>query len=263
MRTTETYKKDIDNLCERGRQLMLGLYNELRDEFEDSFKKLDPKIKADIEKESFKDKYNAWYNESLAVIKQLLPERYNDFKSYYKLEKRKELSYETYTVSDYFINIQVTRNGYEVIAQPQNVISKFEQQLKIVESLRSRFDSSLFEIKQLLQADLFDSELDAARELLKNGFLRASGAICGVILEKHLGQVCTNHSLSLRKKNPAINDYNQLLKDENVIDVPTWRLIQRLADIRNLCDHNKEREPKKDETEDLINGVDKVIKELF
>ena len=107
------------------------------------------------------------------------------------------------------------------------------------------------------------SELDAARELLKNGFLRASGAICGVILEKHLGQVCTNHSLSLRKKNPAINDYNQLLKDENVIDVPTWRLIQRLADIRNLCDHNKEREPKKDETEDLINGVDKVIKELF
>ena len=132
-----------------------------------------------------------------------------------------------------------------------------------MESLRSRFDSSLFEIKQLLQADLFDSELDAARELLKNGFLRASGAICGVILEKHLGQVCTNHSLSLRKKNPTINDYNQLLKDENAIDVPTWRLIQRLADIRNLCDHNKEREPKKDEIEDLINGVDKVIKELF
>ena len=122
-----------------------------------------------------------------------------------------------------------------------------------MESLRSRFDSSLFEIKQLLQADLFDSELDAARELLNNGFLRASGAICGVILEKHLGLVCTNHSLSLRKKNPAINDYNQLLKDENVIEVPTWRLLQRLADIRYLCDHNKEQEPKKDETEDLIN----------
>ena len=126
MRTTETYKKDIDNLCERGRQLMLGLNHELRDEFEDSFKKLDPKIKDDIEKESFKDKYNAWYNESLAVIKQLLPELYNYFKSYYKLEKRKELSYEAYTVSDYFINIQVTRNYYEVIAQQINVISKFE-----------------------------------------------------------------------------------------------------------------------------------------
>ena len=58
MRTIETYKKDIDNLCKRGRQLMLGLYNELRDEFEDSFKKLDPKFKAEIEKESFKDKYS-------------------------------------------------------------------------------------------------------------------------------------------------------------------------------------------------------------
>lgn len=29
MRTIETYKKDIHNLCERGRQLMFGLYNEL------------------------------------------------------------------------------------------------------------------------------------------------------------------------------------------------------------------------------------------
>lgn len=262
MRTIETYKKDIVNLCQRGHRLMYGLCNELKDDFP-GFKKMDPQLRQEIEKESFRDNYHGWYNESLIIIKQLLPERYEDFRSYYKIDKRKELSYETYTVSDYFIKIQVTRNGYDIVAEPKNVINKFEQQLKIVESLRSRFESSLYEIKQLLQADLFDSEIDAARELLKNGFLRASGAICGVVLEKHLNQVCKNHSLTTRKRNPAINDYNQLLKDENVTDVPMWRLIQRLADIRNLCDHNKEREPQKDEIEDLIKGVDKIIKELF
>lgn len=262
MRTIDNYKKDIEKLCDRGR-LMLRLYNELQDDYKESFDKLDPKLRANIEKESFKNKYNAWYNESLALIKQLAPERFEDFKSYYKREKRKELTYETYTVSDYLIGLQSKRYGYEVVAEPKNVVSKFEQQLYIVQSLKERFDSSLYEIKQLLQAGIFDSEIATARELHKKGFLRAFGALCGVVMEKHLYQVCTNHNLPIKKKNPAINDYNQVLNDNNITDVPTWRLIQRLADIRNLCDHNKEREPKDDEIEDLINGTDKILKELF
>ena len=69
---------------------------------------------------------------------------------------------------------------------------RFNTQLKILESVRTRFDTSLFDIAQLVRADLFDSELDAARELAKNGFLRGAGAIAGVILERHLAQVCAN-----------------------------------------------------------------------
>jgi len=34
-----------------------------------------------------------------------------------------------------------------------------------------------------------------SRELIKNGFLRASGAIAGVVLEKHLEQVYINHNI--------------------------------------------------------------------
>ena len=114
-----------------------------------------------------------------------------------------------------------------------------------------------------MRADLFDSELDAARELAKNGFLREAGAIAGVILERHLAQVCANHSVRVRKKDPAINDLNQPLKDAGVLDVPAWRQIQRLGDIRNLCDHNKHREPTKEEVIELIDGVDKISKTLF
>jgi hypothetical protein len=63
-----------------------------------------------------------------------------------------------------------------------------------------RFESSLFEIRQLVQADLFDSVLGYARELLKHKFLRAAGAIAGVVLEKHLRQVCFDHSIMITKK---------------------------------------------------------------
>lgn len=140
---------------------------------------------------------------------------------------------------------------------------KYKTQFEILKSAELRFESSLFDIKQLIQADLFDSELDSAKELFKNGFLRGAGAISGVVLEKHLSQVCNNHRVTIRKKNPSISDSNDLLKNNNVIDVPSWRFIQRLGDLRNLCDHNKEREPTKEEVNELIHGVEKVSKTIY
>jgi Asp-tRNA(Asn)/Glu-tRNA(Gln) amidotransferase B subunit len=81
-------------------------------------------------------------------------------------------------------------------------------------------------------------------------------------LEHHLSQVCENHNLAIKKKATLI-DYYQTLKDNDVIEVATWRFIQRLGDLRNSCVHNKEKEPKKEEIEELIDGVDKITKTLF
>ena len=55
------------------------------------------------------------------------------------------------------------------------------QQVHILSAVENRFESSLFDMRQLVQADLFDSELDAAKQLLQNGFNRASGAMAGVV----------------------------------------------------------------------------------
>lgn len=256
------YKKDLENLIEKGYSLYRGLFYELRDELKSEFNKLSKEEKSEFAKHSFKDKYNEWYNEALAVIKQLAPERLDDFKSYYKIGKRKELTYETYTISDYMIGLIRTRLD-KVIVSTTSVINKFEQQFYIVKSLKSRFESSLYDIKQLLQADVFDSEIDSARELCKKGFYRAAGAICGVVIEKHLSEVCVHHDIKVTKKNPVINDYNELLKANNVIDVATWRNIQRLADIRNMCDHHKNVDPTKENIEELIEGTDKMLKTIF
>ena len=65
------------------------------------------------------------------------------------------------------------------------------------------------------------------------------------------------------EKAPVIRDYNDVLKNEGVIDIPTWRFIQMLADIRNLCDHNKTEDPTKENLKDLIDGTDKIIKMVF
>lgn len=251
------YQKDIDRLISDSEELWMGLFYELKDEYKDEYNSLSEEQKERFSQYSFTDKYNEWYNESLSVIKQLIPERYDDFVGYYKASKRKALTYETYVISDYLIRLST------VTLSKKSVVRKFQQQINIVKSLKERFNSSLYDIKQLLQADIFDSELESASELCKKGFYRAAGAVCGVVIEKHLQQVVISHGLSISKKHPTINDYNDLLKNNNIIDIATFRRIQLMGDIRNECDHNKNSEPKKESIEELIDLTNKLIKNVY
>ena len=210
------------------------------------------------------DEYQSWYSEALACVRQLIPDRVDDFVSYYRpASNRKEITASNYTMTDYLRRISVSWGGGDLIVGPDSAISPMYQQHKIIEGLTKRFDSTLFDIKTIVQADLFDDELKAADELNKKGFCRGAGAGAGVVLESHLAAVCGRHNLASRRKAPSIADLNELLKGAEVIEVPTWRFIQHLGDIRNLCDHKKPKEPSRTEVQDLIDGVRKVSKTVF
>jgi len=208
--------------------------------------------------------YEIWYSESYAIIKIILPDRVIDFSKMYYDDKTKNglKNYFQYTLPK-SEGIDWDLGGYIPPEKIDIAKSIFDSQIGILKSCEKRFESSLFDIKQLLQSDIFKSELDAARELNKKGFTRGAGAVAGVVLEGHLSQVCINHKIPVKKANPAINDFNQLLKDNGIIETPTWRFIQHLGDLRNLCDHKKQKEPTKEEIEELIQGVDKISKTLY
>ena len=186
--------------------------------------------------------YEPWYSESLILLKQVLPDRVSDFERCY----------------------QVIKNYSFMIDKYDEPLIKIQQQVGIIKSAQQRFESSLFDIKQTLQADLFDNELDAATELNKNGFHRGAGAIAGVVLEGHLGQVCQNHNITIQKQKPTINDLNQALYNNSVkiIDLKEFQRIQLLGNIRNNCDHSTPVKPTKEDVEDLIEGTKKIIKNV-
>jgi len=208
----------------------------------------------------FSTGYEAWYSECIAVIRQLLPDRLAAFKDNYEKPKvRKEIDYENYVIKDYMLGLRVTLRG-DVKVGTDAAIPKMKNQCAILGAVEARFKSSLFEIRQIVQADLFDSEISSARELHNNKFYRAAGAVAGVVLEKHLAQVCNDHNITVSKKNPTIGDLNEALKAAGTIDVPQWRHISMLGDIRNICDHNKRQEPTDGQVTDLIDGTDKVLK---
>ena len=268
MNNLEQYKGDLERLIAKGKKLETAMDYECEPrEFKEALREqLDEEsIEALIrDLPSFHVEYQAWYSEAQTLVRQLLPNRLDDFSSYYERPKtRKSLTYESYRISDYLLSLQRLGPGKKVIVDTSAAIPRFEQQLAIVKAVKNSFESSLFKISQLVQADLFDSELEAAKALVKNGFTRAAGALAGVVMERHLAQVCDNHGITLRKKTPTIADFNEALKTADVVDTPQWRFNQHLADIRNQCAHNKGAEPTKEDVNELVAGVMKLTKTLF
>lgn len=261
----DRFRKDLDRLIERSKDIQASA---MRHADPEDFKEqllvamggdLDKVAKFDKNLPRFAVAYEAWYSEALPVIAQLLPTRLADFKSYYEVPKsRRELNNMTYTIHDMIQGLSIERAGVLVSAG----LTRVTGQINILKAAEQRFESSLFEIRQLVQADLFDTEIDAARELLKNRFTRAAGAVAGVVLEGHLKQVCDDRSIKLAKAKPTLAVLNDALKDAGTIDVPQWRFNQHLADIRNSCDHARNPEPTVDQVRDLIDGTAKVLKTI-
>lgn len=254
---SERYKADLNELVLRGKHIAVALQYDCD---------ATNAIKSGLKKEELPDPradYQAWYSEALACVQQLLPARVEDFVSYYKpIKPRKTLNWQTYTMSDYLIGATVySSNSGKWSVPTGSALTAIYNQYQIVEGILSHFDSTLFDIRALVHADLLDDELEAAEVLNSHGFARGAGAVAGVVLEAHLAAINGNHSIKFTKT-ATISILNDGLKKENVIDVATWRFVQHLGDLRNKCDH-KGVEPTKEEVKELIEGVRKITKTLF
>jgi hypothetical protein len=257
----DRYKKDLESLSANGHALLQVMKGEC---FPGRFKKPGSKEKLKA-LPAFRNSYQSWYSEAKVLVKQLLPDRLSDFVRHYEKPKsRKEITCDNYKIEDFLQRLTVKSSGIfsEVVVGPAAAFPQFQQQLAILDSVKACFQSSLFNIRKLVQADLFDSELDAAKELAKHKFTRAAGAMAGVVLERHLGEVCENHNVRVPKR-PTISVLNEALKDANLIDIPQWHFVKHLGSLRNLCDHSNATEPTLEQANDLLAGVAKIVKTLL
>lgn len=267
---TKKFSEELKRLIKEGDSLHMAIQYDCHPrEFEERLGEVFSEDEEKIEKyiadlPTFRDDYQKWYSEAQAVIKQVLPDRLSDFTSYYEYPRvRKDISFKNYMVKDYLQGLAITRSDGRVLVGGDAAIPEFVQQLNIVKAAKGALESTLMDLKAVLQADLFDTEIETAGALAKAGYLRAAGAICGVVIEKHLTQVADTHNIKIAKKNPGISDLAQLLRSSNVITLAQERFIQSLADTRNVCSHAKGREPTKDEITELVEGTSKVLKTIF
>lgn len=246
MNTSEKIKKELKELLDEYQELL------------DLTKKDDDIVK-------FGTKYQAWYSRAYKLVEALAPERLSEFVSYYLADrKRKSVNVENYVIQDYIKggDLVFKFSSKQSFNSHNRVFILTVNQFQIIESLTSRIDTVLQDVTGHLFAEIQDSELKAARQLEKIS-KRAAGALAGVVLERHLQRVAVNHNISISKRNPTISDLNEPLKTAGIYDMPTWRKIQYLADIRNLCSHQKDTEPTEEQVTELIDGVNAVIKNIF
>jgi hypothetical protein len=266
MNTKGEFKKELINLYNDGLSLLKQetIRNDIRKQNETRKKKKN--TGNNNNSPSIQVSYNKWYTVALPLIKLLAQERYNDFTSFYKLAKRKSNYYSTfeYTISDYLNNDrEALKIGLDNFDEFDTFSIKFQNQLSILNACIENIDTLLFDIENILQYNMYKSELETATGLLKNDFVRPAGALAGVVLERCLKEICIKHETKLSRKKPTIADYNEALKTAGVIDQILWREVQYLGDIRNYCDHPLEREPRKDEVEYLISETAKIIARII
>ena len=139
----------------------------------------------------------------------------------------------------------------------------YERHLSVLERLRAIFLAAkedfeggyLQSSKSLIQAEVFDSELEQARELFTNGYHSAAAVIAGVVLETTLRELCDRFSIPHGK----LDRMNAELAKKKAFNRLVQKRITALADIRNSAAHGKTDEFNESDVEGMIKDVERFV----
>ena len=112
-------------------------------------------------------------------------------------------------------------------------------------------------VKNLIQAEVFDNELEQAVELLAAGYASAAAVIAGVVLETALRNLCVEQKISISK----LNKMNEELAKAGTYNALTQKRITALADIRNNAAHGNLDKFTKNDVETMIEEIQRFISE--
>ncbi|WP_201611996.1 DUF4145 domain-containing protein [Psychrobacter immobilis] len=113
----------------------------------------------------------------------------------------------------------------------------------------------LTSLKNLIQAEVFDSELEQAQELLSSGYKLAAAVIAGVVLETTLRDICLQNNLALGK----LDKMNADLAKAGIYNKLQQKRITALADIRNSAAHGKPEEFSDDDVTIMIRDIEQFL----
>jgi hypothetical protein len=113
----------------------------------------------------------------------------------------------------------------------------------------------LSSIKTLVQAEVFDSELEQANELFCNGYYTAAAVIAGVVLETALRELCDRKGIPHGK----LDKMNADLAKADVYNKLNQKKITALADIRNSAAHGKPDQFTDQDVDNMIKDVNQFL----
>ena len=110
-------------------------------------------------------------------------------------------------------------------------------------------------IRNLIHAEVFDTELEQAEELLVARYHAAAAVVAGVVLETTLRQMCEDNHLDLGK----LDKMNADLAKAGVFNKLVQKQITAWADIRNNAAHGKTDQFTRDDVSAMIRDVRRFV----
>lgn len=117
----------------------------------------------------------------------------------------------------------------------------------------------LVSVRNLVQAEVADSEIDQATELLDAGYSTAAAVVAGVVLETTLRTLCAANGLSIGK----LNKMNDDLAKAGVYNSLKQKNITAIAAIRNSAAHGKTDDFSPRDVKSMISDVSRFAEEVF
>lgn len=110
-------------------------------------------------------------------------------------------------------------------------------------------------VRNLVQAEVFGSELEQARELLLAGYASAAAVITGVVLETTIRNLCTDKGIDHGK----LDKMNADLVKANVYNVLQQKRITAVAGIRNAAAHGDADKFNAGDVKGMIDDVERFL----
>lgn len=132
---------------------------------------------------------------------------------------------------------------------------------RLIPILKAAYDDFkngfLTSFKQIVQADVFDSELEQARSLLNSGYKNSAAVIAGVVLETAIKELCLNNEIELEKK--KLTRLNEDLAKAGVYNPLQQKLITAMADIRNNAAHGNYDQFTEENVHRMIEDIERFL----
>ena len=120
----------------------------------------------------------------------------------------------------------------------------------------------LFEVRNIVAAEVFDEFLGQAEYLLGAGYQAPAAVIAGSVLEDGLRKLCQRHGIALSAK-PKLDTMNADLYKVGAYNLLVQKKITALADIRNNAAHGQWDQFTVRDVEDMLNAVRTFMAQHF
>lgn len=110
-------------------------------------------------------------------------------------------------------------------------------------------------VRNLVEAEVFSTELEQARELQSAGYRVPAAVICGVVLETNIRRLCGARSLPIGK----LDKMNADLAKAGQYNTLVQKRITALAAIRNSAAHGNETEFDEADVRAMIDEVERLV----